>query len=245
MTLIDAARRLPHQPEQRAQPLYEAYYQPIGYGWEDVEETIRLAKRRGLYTALNVLTFRASPIRSRSGEAVRAGLARAGRSGAGASLAIDPDQYLAARNATPRAARASACPGARAPEAGAQGAGHRNFARALGERDRALPDIAVAMRRIALGQPVKDGLIACRHGGCSDFTAWTIDASPAVVVALFLVATPAFSYDRADAVLVVTDDGALDAPTVRAIRNVAVGELRKRGIAILGRFAARTGSAGR
>src|SRR6266404_4615083 len=51
-------------------------------------------------------------------------------------------------------------------------------------------------------------------------------------VALFLVATPAFSYDRADAVLVVTDDGALDAPTVRAIRNVAVGELRKRGIAI-------------
>src|SRR5882762_10419703 len=51
-------------------------------------------------------------------------------------------------------------------------------------------------------------------------------------VALFLVATPAFSYDRADAVLVVTDDGALDAPSVRAIRNVAVGELRKRGIAI-------------
>jgi len=38
-------------------PLYEAYYQPIGYGWEEVEETIRLAKRRGVYTALNVLTF--------------------------------------------------------------------------------------------------------------------------------------------------------------------------------------------
>jgi hypothetical protein len=51
-------------------------------------------------------------------------------------------------------------------------------------------------------------------------------------IASFLVATPAFSYDRADAVLVVTDDGALDAPTVHAIRNVAVSELRKRGIAI-------------
>src|SRR5207253_542933 len=38
-------------------PLYEAYYQPIQYGWEEVEESIRLARRRGVYTALNLLTF--------------------------------------------------------------------------------------------------------------------------------------------------------------------------------------------
>jgi len=29
------------QSEQRAQALYEAYYQPIQYGWEEVEESIR------------------------------------------------------------------------------------------------------------------------------------------------------------------------------------------------------------
>src|SRR5438105_9582885 len=34
-------------------PLYEAYYQPIRYGWLDVERSIALAKKRGLYTALN------------------------------------------------------------------------------------------------------------------------------------------------------------------------------------------------
>src|SRR5207244_11808784 len=39
------------------QPLYEAYYQPINYGWEEVRESIRLARRRGVYTALNLLTF--------------------------------------------------------------------------------------------------------------------------------------------------------------------------------------------
>src|SRR5882672_7556770 len=50
-------------------------------------------------------------------------------------------------------------------------------------------------------------------------------------VALFLVATPAFSYDRADAVLVLTDDGALDAPTVHAIRNVAVSGRPNQGMA--------------
>ena len=38
-------------------PLYEAYYQPINYGWEDVRESIRLARKRGVYTALNLLTF--------------------------------------------------------------------------------------------------------------------------------------------------------------------------------------------
>ncbi|TMA31493.1 MAG: hypothetical protein E6J88_03895 [Deltaproteobacteria bacterium] len=38
---------------------------------------------------------------------------------------------------------------------------------------------------------------------------------------LFLAAAPVLAQDRADAVLVLADDGALDAPAVHAIRNVA------------------------
>ena len=37
--------------------LYEAYYRPIKYGWEDVEASIALARERGGYLALNLLTF--------------------------------------------------------------------------------------------------------------------------------------------------------------------------------------------
>jgi hypothetical protein len=51
--------------------------------------------------------------------------------------------------------------------------------------------------------------------------------------ALWLVAAPALAQDRADALLVVADDGALEAPAVHAIRSVAVGELRKRGVNVL------------
>lgn len=50
--------------------------------------------------------------------------------------------------------------------------------------------------------------------------------------ALLLVAAPLLAQDRADAMLVLADDGALDAPAVHAIRNVAASELRKRGIAL-------------
>ncbi len=49
---------------------------------------------------------------------------------------------------------------------------------------------------------------------------------------LLLVAAPVLAQDRADAMLVLADDGALDAPAVHAIRNVAASELRKRGIAL-------------
>jgi hypothetical protein len=51
-------------------------------------------------------------------------------------------------------------------------------------------------------------------------------------VALLLAAAPVLGQERADALLVLADDGALDAPAVRAIRNVAAGELRRRGIAL-------------
>jgi hypothetical protein len=50
--------------------------------------------------------------------------------------------------------------------------------------------------------------------------------------ALVLAAPRMLAQDRADAMLVLADDGALDAPVVHAIRNVAASELRKRGIAL-------------
>jgi pyruvate-formate lyase-activating enzyme len=76
-------------------PLYEAYYQPINYGWEQVEESIRLAKRRGVYTAINLLTF--PGVTDEEGEAEK--LCRLVSSARidqvqVRSLAIDPDQYF-------------------------------------------------------------------------------------------------------------------------------------------------------
>lgn len=77
-------------------PLYEAYYQPVGYGWDEVEESIRLARRRGVYTALNLLTF--PGVTDQEGEADKlcALVSRARVDQVQArSLAIDPEQYLA------------------------------------------------------------------------------------------------------------------------------------------------------
>lgn len=37
--------------------LYEAYYKPNRYGWEDVEASIALARKRGAYLAINLLLF--------------------------------------------------------------------------------------------------------------------------------------------------------------------------------------------
>lgn len=52
------------------------------------------------------------------------------------------------------------------------------------------------------------------------------------LLALLLVAAPAFAQDRADALLVLADDGALDQPAIHAIYNVAASELRRRGVSI-------------
>ena len=37
--------------------LYEAYYRPDKYGWEEVEASLALSRDRGAYLALNLLTF--------------------------------------------------------------------------------------------------------------------------------------------------------------------------------------------
>jgi hypothetical protein len=53
-----------------------------------------------------------------------------------------------------------------------------------------------------------------------------------IVLATFLAASPVFAQGRAEAIVILADDGALDAPAVRAIHSVAAGELRKRGISV-------------
>jgi pyruvate-formate lyase-activating enzyme len=78
-----------------ASDLYEAYYQPIGYGWRDVEESVALARRRGAYLALNLLLF--PGVTDREGEAeLLCGLVRRYRVDQvqTRSLCIDPLQYL-------------------------------------------------------------------------------------------------------------------------------------------------------
>jgi molybdenum cofactor biosynthesis enzyme MoaA len=74
-------------------PLYEAYYQPVKYGWEDVAASIRLAKRRGIYVAVNLLTF--PGVSDQEGEVeklceVMPFIDQVQTR----SMAIDPDQYL-------------------------------------------------------------------------------------------------------------------------------------------------------
>ena len=54
----------------------------------------------------------------------------------------------------------------------------------------------------------------------------------AILFSVLLAAAPARAQDRMDAVLVLADDGALEAPAVHAIRNIAASELRKRGIVL-------------
>jgi hypothetical protein len=54
----------------------------------------------------------------------------------------------------------------------------------------------------------------------------------ALRIALSLAAFPVVAQERADAILVIADDGALDAASVHALGNVAASELRRRGIAL-------------
>ncbi|HZI07478.1 MAG TPA: radical SAM protein, partial [Archangium sp.] len=75
--------------------LYEAYYKPVKYDWEDVEASIALARERGAYLALNLLLF--PGVTDREGE-VKA-LERLVKKYKvdqvqTRSLAIDPIQYL-------------------------------------------------------------------------------------------------------------------------------------------------------
>ena len=116
--------------------LYEAYYKPVGYGWEDVEASLRVARKRKAYVALNLLLFPGVTDREGEIEALERLIRRYRVDQVQTrSLCIDPLQYLEV---------------SRGVGAGGQALGVRelmrrlkakapwlrigNFARALGER---------------------------------------------------------------------------------------------------------------
>jgi pyruvate-formate lyase-activating enzyme len=75
--------------------LYAGYYRPVGYALPDVIRSMRVAKERGAYVALNLLTF--PGVTDREGEAER--LCAVVRDAAvdqvqTRPLAIDPDVYM-------------------------------------------------------------------------------------------------------------------------------------------------------
>jgi len=75
--------------------LYEAYYRPNRYGWEDVEASIALARKRKAYVALNLLLF--PGVTDRQGEAdalVRLVKKYRVNQIQTRPLAIDPLQYI-------------------------------------------------------------------------------------------------------------------------------------------------------
>jgi len=73
--------------------LYEAYYQPNNYGWADVVRSVKLARRRGIYVAINLLTFPC--VTDLEGEADKlCELVQHVDQVQARSLAIDPDQYF-------------------------------------------------------------------------------------------------------------------------------------------------------
>ena len=75
--------------------LYAAYYKPVKYGWEDVEASIRLARERGAYLALNLLLFPGVTDREGEVQALERLVSRYQVDQVQTrSLAIDPLQYL-------------------------------------------------------------------------------------------------------------------------------------------------------
>lgn len=75
--------------------LYEAYYQPVKYGWEDVEASIALARERGAYLALNLLLFPGVTDREGEVQALERLVSRYQVDQVQTrSLCIDPLQYL-------------------------------------------------------------------------------------------------------------------------------------------------------
>jgi pyruvate-formate lyase-activating enzyme len=116
--------------------LYGAYYKPSGYRFDDVVESMRVAKRKGLYLALNLLVF--PGVTDREEEAER--LARLVRTVAAdqvqtRSLAMDPDVYWEVARERGGRGRPIGVRGlVRALRLARPGLVIGNFARGLGER---------------------------------------------------------------------------------------------------------------
>ena len=122
-------------------PLYEAYYQPVKYGWSDVEESIVLARRRGVYTALNLLTFPGVVDTEGEVDALCALVAKAKVDQVQVrSLAIDPAQYLGLAKAHGAGGRPLGMAALfKALKRARKGLVIGNFARGLRERGAAAP----------------------------------------------------------------------------------------------------------
>jgi pyruvate-formate lyase-activating enzyme len=121
--------------------LYQAYYRPSGYGLDDVVRSVRLARRRGVYVALNLLTF--PGVTDRAGEAER--LCRLVASTGVEQvqtrpLAIDPDLYMDIARERGAGGDPIGIPGLiRALKRARPGLVVGNFSRAPGERRRRRP----------------------------------------------------------------------------------------------------------
>jgi len=119
--------------------LYAAYYRPRGYGLSEVIRSIRLARRRGAYLALNLLTF--PGVTDRAGEVERL-CALLGRAGVDQvqtrPLAIDPDLYMSLARECGAGGPALGIPALiRALRRARPGMVVGNFSRARNERGRA------------------------------------------------------------------------------------------------------------
>ena len=78
-----------------SEDLYAAYYRPVGYRLADVVRSMKLAKDRGAYLALNLLTFPGVTDREEEAERLRRLVADVGADQVQTrSLAIDPDVYM-------------------------------------------------------------------------------------------------------------------------------------------------------
>ena len=76
--------------------LYAAWYRPQGYRLADVERSVKLARDRGAYVALNLLTFPGVTDREEEAERLCALVARTGVDQVQTRpLAVDPDVYMA------------------------------------------------------------------------------------------------------------------------------------------------------
>jgi pyruvate-formate lyase-activating enzyme len=78
-----------------SEDLYAAYYRPTGYGLADVVRSMRVAKAKGAYLSLNLLTFPGVTDREEEVERLRRLVADVGVDQVQTrSLAIDPDIYM-------------------------------------------------------------------------------------------------------------------------------------------------------
>jgi pyruvate-formate lyase-activating enzyme len=94
--LVDAGLDSVRVSTNSAAPdLYAAYYRPTGYALEDVVASLRLAKAKGAYVALNLLTFPGVTDREGEVEALCRLVADTGVDQVQTRpLAIDPDVYM-------------------------------------------------------------------------------------------------------------------------------------------------------